>query len=122
MTEDIVQSLAEVVPSHLVKQVEREFLHGWQMNEVKAKHEAKQIANFGHNNEAKNIDGVGRLVARIPPDAFHYWGLRLGYACWEDKTFMKEFLRDNPEVAVRNYAKRTIVNGAIFTADGFLTK
>lgn len=119
---DFIQSFADVVPSHLRKEVERELLSGWRMNEVKAKHQAKQIAHFGHTNEARDIDGIGKLVARIPPDAFHYWGHRLGYACWEDKTFMKEFLRDNPEVAVRNYAQRTLVNGAIFTADGFVIK
>jgi hypothetical protein len=50
------------------------------------------------------------------------WGIRLGYECWEDKQFLKEFLRDNPEVAVRNYCKKTVVGGAVFDASGFLIK
>lgn len=122
MAEDIIQSWCDVIPSHLKNEMERELRHGWNMNVIKAKHEAKQIAKFGHANEANNINGVGRLVARIPPDSFHYWGQRLGYDCWKDKTFIKEFLRDNQELAVRNYVKKTVVNGTIFGADGFLIK
>lgn len=121
MADEIITSLAESIPSHLRKEVERELLLGWRMSEVKAQHQAKSIANFGHNNEVKAIDGVGVLKARIPPDAYHYWGHRLGYECWSDKQFFNEFLRDNPEVAVRNYTKRTVVRGAVFTADGYLT-
>lgn len=92
------------------------------MSEIKAQATAKQNAVFNHSNEAHNIEGVGRLKARIPIEAWHYWGQRLGYECWEDKQFLDEFLRDNPETAIRNYAKRTTVNGAIFTGDGYLTK
>ena len=91
------------------------------MEEVKAKSTAKQSAVFRHSNEASSIEGVGRLKAQIPVQAWHYWGQRLGYECWEDNAFLNEFLRDNPETAVTNYAKRTCVNGAIFTGDGHLT-
>lgn len=118
---DFIQDLSEVIPPHLRKQVQEELLRGWRTEEVKAKASAKQNAVFNHANEAHNIDGVGRLKARIPLAAWHYWGQRLGYECWEDNGFLEEFLRDNPETAVRNYAKRTCVNGAIFTGDGYLT-
>lgn len=118
---DIIQDLAEVIPPDLRKRVQEELLRGWRMEETKAKAEAKQSAVFNHANEARSIDGVGQLKARIPLAAWHYWGQRLGYECWEDSQFLEEFLRDNPETAIRNYAKRTIVNGAIFTADGYLT-
>jgi hypothetical protein len=118
---DIIQDLAEVVPPDLRKRVQEELLRGWRMEETKAKASAKQSAVFNHANEARSIEGVGQLKARIPLAAWHYWGQRLGYECWEDKSFLNEFLRDNPETAVRNYAKRTCVNGAIFTGDGYLT-
>ena len=118
---DIIQDLAEVVPPDLRKRVQEELLRGWRMEETKAKASAKQSAVFNHANEARSIEGVGQLKARIPLAAWHYWGQRLGYECWEDKSFLDEFLRDNPETAVRNYAKRTCVNGAIFTGDGYLT-
>lgn len=86
-----------------------------------ARAEAKQLAVYGNANAASSIDGVGQMVARIPPSSYHYWGKRLGYECWDDDQFLKEFLRDNEEVAVRNYAKKTLVSGAIFTPDGFVT-
>lgn len=121
---DFIQSLADVIPSHLRKEVERELRFGWNQQEIKAKSEAKQLAIFGHANEARALDGVGEMVARIPRSAFHYWGQRLGYECWEDKQFRKEFIRDNPEVAVRNRMKRTCVNGysGLFDSSGTLTK
>ncbi|NDB81803.1 MAG: hypothetical protein EB127_03505 [Alphaproteobacteria bacterium] len=121
---DIIQDLADVIPSDLRKQVQEELLHGWRLQEVEARKEAKKLAAFGHANPAKAIEGVGQLVARIPPAAFHYWGIRLGYECWEDKQFMKDFLKHNPEVAVKNRVKRTMVGGAkgIFDANGFIVK
>jgi hypothetical protein len=121
---DFIQDLADVIPSDIRKGVQEELLNGWRLQEVEAKKQAKQLAAFGHANEAKAIDGVGQLVARIPPAAFHYWGIRLGYECWEDKQFMSDFLKHNPEVAVRNRVKRTVVNGAkgLFNASGFLIK
>ena len=32
----------------------------------------------------------------------HYWGKRLGYGCWNDRKFIKEYLRDNPESRVKS--------------------
>ncbi len=121
---DFIQSLADVIPSNLRKEVERELRFGWNQQEIKAKSDAKQTAIYGHSNAAKAIEGVGQLKARIPVSAFHYWGHRLGYECWEDKQFVNEFIRDNPEVAVRNRMKRTMVNGAsgIFDSSGTLIK
>lgn len=43
----------------------------------------------------------GFVKARIHPEFYHYWGQRLGYECWEDPGFMREFLRDNPEARVK---------------------
>lgn len=121
---DFIQSLADVIPSNLRNEVERELRHGWNMEAVNAKKDAKQNAIYGHSHEARSIEGIGQLRARIPAAAFHYWGIRLGYECWEDKQFMNEFIRDNPEVAVRNRMKRTMVGGAagIFDSSGTLIK
>jgi hypothetical protein len=121
MADDMFQSLADSIPSHLRKEMERELVNGWRLNEVKAAIKAKELASFGYRNEVNTIDGLGSLSARIPLDAYHYWGQRLGYECWDDKQFLKEFKRDNPAVAVNNYAKKTVVRGAVFTADGFIT-
>lgn len=116
----IVQDLAETIPAHLHERVKNELLRGWNIERVKAKADALQIGSFERARETSAIDGAGTLVARIPLAAYHYWGQRLGYECWDDKQFMAEFQRDNPEVAVKNYAKKTMVGGALFTADGYI--
>lgn len=118
----LVQSLSEVIPDHLIKGVSEELRRGWMKAEADAHIQAKQIGRHGHANAARSLEGVGQLRLRVPPLAFHYWGQRLGYECWEDEQFVREFIRDNPEVAVRNYSKKTVVNGAIFTADGYVVK
>jgi hypothetical protein len=117
---DFVQSLADVIPSHLRNEVERELRLGFHASRVKASAEAQQIAVFHNAHEAKAIEGIGQKLGSIPGDAYHYWGQRLGYACWDDKQFVDEFFKHNPETAVRNRVKRTVVNGAIFSASGHL--
>lgn len=119
---DIIQSFAEVIPSHLRKEVERELLTGWRMQETAAYTQAKQFAAFNNANAAKPIEGIGELKARIPLSAYHYWGQRLGYECWNDESFVNDYIKHNPEIAVNNRIKRTIVNGAVLTADGYLVK
>lgn len=49
--------------------------------------------------------------AVISAEAYHWWGQRIGYECWEDKDFVDGFLRDNPESRVNApMAKTTILN------------
>lgn len=122
MADAFVQSLVEIIPPHLHKEMERELINGWRMRESIARAEAKQIGHHGHFNEANDIKGLGRKMGSIPADAYHYWGQRLGYECWKDKEFLREYFRDNPELAVRNYCKKTVVQGALFTPDGFMIK
>lgn len=50
----------------------------------------------------RSTEGLGRPVASIPPLAYHYWGRRLGYECWQDKQFLNEIKRDNPGVVVES--------------------
>jgi len=119
MADDIIQSLVEVIPPHLQKEMERELINGWRMRESVAMADSMKHGHFNKFNEAREIDGLGRKTAEIPADSFHYWGQRLGYDCWKDKQFMKEFLRDNPQCAVTNYVKKTVVQGTIFGPDGF---
>jgi hypothetical protein len=49
---------------------------------------------------------------RIPKIAYHHWGSRYGYECWEDNGFVAEFLRDNPQCRVKSEAlSPTILSG-----------
>ena len=42
---------------------------------------------------------------RIAPEAYHYWGGRLGYECWDDPQFLREFERDNEQVRINSKGK-----------------
>lgn len=59
-------------------------------------------------DEAQTVDGLGQCVMRVTPEAYHYWGRRLGYECWRDGQFRHEFRRDNPAARVK-YAPRKAV-------------
>lgn len=48
----------------------------------------------------------GEVKMMIDPYSYHFWGQRLGYQCWQDATFCREFLRDNPEARVRSVSDR----------------
>ena len=76
-----------------------------------AKIEAKIL---GKQNERKlrSINGVGSKIATIPGDSFHFWGKKLGYDCWNDKGFMDEFLKDNPELRSKSGGTREIFVGS----------
>ena len=56
-----------------------------------------------------NHSVLGEQKARIEPTSYHYWGKRLGYECWNDRKFMKEYLRDNPESRVKSKSGKTQV-------------
>ena len=70
-------------------------------------------------NQTSNIAGdakseskhcvLGQHKARIDPTSYHHWGKRLGYECWNDRKFMKEYLRDNPESRVKSKSGKTQV-------------
>jgi hypothetical protein len=95
------------IDSSLEGQLEKELRNGWQRNQIQAAVEARK---FGKENTKrhKSIEGLGQLVARIPTTAYHFWGQKLGYGCWNDKAFMDEFLRDNPELRVNSGGTKEI--------------
>ena len=54
-------------------------------------------------------DALGECTTVIDASAFHYWGAREGYDCWNDDTFLKEIRRDNPATRVRTAAQKTTI-------------
>ena len=40
----------------------------------------------------KNLP-FGRIDMKVCPEVFHFWGGKLGYGCWKDKTFRKDMKR-----------------------------
>lgn len=51
----------------------------------------------------------GYVDLNIHPASYHYWGQRLGYECWQDAQFLREYKRDNPASVVRVVTKTVIV-------------
>lgn len=51
----------------------------------------------------------GEKIMHVHPRFYHYWGQRLGYECWDDEQFVREFLRDNPEVRVKSSSRKVQV-------------
>jgi hypothetical protein len=94
----------------LAVEMEAEFRRGWQMNRVNAEIESKQAAKYTKMRH-KSIEGLGQKVANIPGHAYHFWGQKLGYQCWDDKQFMKEFLRDNDQCKVNSGGTKEISVG-----------
>lgn len=91
--------------SELPAGVVKEFATGRHAREVlaavKAPEQQLAAAQAVTRKQWRSMDGTGRLRMVITPTAYHYWGRRLGYACWQDEQFLREFERDNPEVRVK---------------------
>ena len=98
-----------VVPGigDITKEVMDEFKTGWMMDATKAQINQTRIAQA--QTERKHLAGVGRLRMQVDARAFHYWGKRLGYDCWRDEQFLREFERDNPEVRVKSRSDKTTI-------------
>lgn len=112
MSLGLIETLTQVIPEHLKDEVARELANGWRLEEIKARHAAQQLGKLNRDVAHKSVKGLGRLVARIPSQAFHYWNKKDGMTgCWDDKAFMNEFLRDNPECKVTNQEIKTVVIG-----------
>jgi hypothetical protein len=105
---DGLESIHEAIPSDLLPQMLEEFRTGWALRKVQAKANAKLLGKL-NQEEHNHVEGLGEMTMRIPVESYHYWGKRLGYDCWRDAGFRKEFLRDNPECRVNSKAAKTTV-------------
>lgn len=58
----------------------------------------EQFNGLGRSPQApvRQVEGLGQATLSVPPLSYHYWGRRLGYECWSDPGFRREFARDNP--------------------------
>lgn len=100
LAESLAVSLYDQDPD-LAEGVLAEFRRGWEAALVLAKVRQARIAEATARIRHAAVDGIGQMTMVIDADAYHYWGTRLGYQCWQDAGFRREFRRDNPEVRVR---------------------
>ena len=71
--------------------------------------EQRKIAAASERLEQCSVDGMGECYMRLDPGVFWHWIAKEGRQCWNDPTFRREFLRDNPEVRVRTRPRKTSV-------------
>jgi hypothetical protein len=56
----------------------------------------------GERRVLKGADGEEGVVDMVwDPTSYHYWGRRLGYECWDDPQFLREYKRDNEAVRIK---------------------
>lgn len=95
----------EAVMDEFIRRLESKYRRAMRRQEVAAKHGGTRRRMRG-----KSLDG--EILFQVDPVFYHYWGQRLGYACWKDKGFVHEFLRDNPACRVKTEKDvHTIVAG-----------
>lgn len=125
MADRATEALVAGIPDHLLREVEREFRTGWNLQKVRTIHQQKWEAKR-RKVPARAIEGLGQLEREIPVTSYHFWGKKLGYQCWSDKNFLKEWDRDNPEyrVAYQPSKQKVMVNGTkgLFGPDGKILK
>lgn len=85
----------------------RDGLHARQMVRMQAA--AQQQRELAKAGGERMMMQHGETVFSVLPEFYHYWGQRLGYECWDNAQFVREFLRDNPEVRVKNVSRNATV-------------
>lgn len=103
---NVIDSLDSLDPSlraAVIAEVQRKV----DAEHVRAVHE--QTAAAAGTGEHRSMDGLGRPFLSVHPVSFHYWGQRLGYECWRDKQFLREFHRDNPAARIKSAGTKTLV-------------
>jgi hypothetical protein len=104
-TETFLDSIAAVGGHELVQAVEDEFRLGWEREKVMVQMQQNRMAEACTRLESAAVDGMGRVMADVPAASYFYWlhkGRAMGESnLWRHQEFVSDFLRDNPQFAVR---------------------
>lgn len=71
-----------------------------------------EIGAMGRHRNRRRVqdrDGGGEYTLQVHPVSYHYWGQRLGYDCWEDAQFVREYQRDNEYARVQSVSDKPTV-------------
>ncbi len=69
----------------------------------------QRIAAATQRLDNKFMDGLGECHMRVDPEVYFHWVRKEGRECWNDKSFLREFKRDNPDVRVLTKSRKTLV-------------
>lgn len=67
---------------------------------------ARAAKQGGETRIIRTKEGDGYVDIQIHPVSYHYWGQRLGYQCWDDPQFVREYKRDNEAARVKSTSDR----------------
>lgn len=67
----------------------------------------------GERRLIRGKDGGGEQEMMIHPVSYHYWGQRLGYECWDDPQFRREYRRDNEASRVKTINDRLTITKTV---------
>lgn len=76
---------------------------------MKLFNEKKEMAKVQKARGERVRCGDMNPTMMIPPASYHYWGQRLGYECWEDEQFVREYWRDNEVCRVKTRPANVVV-------------
>jgi len=69
----------------------------------------RRIAAASQRLEECWFDGLGACHMRLDPEVYWHWIRKEGRGIWNDKSFIREFKRDNKDVIVKAKSRKTMV-------------
>jgi len=98
VTTDLFDQMREVFGDEAVDQALAEMADGVEEERRKVLIQKARIAQANRTVTDRAIGRSGlRPTLDVPDLDYYYWGLRLGFECWDDPEFLAEYARDNPE-------------------------
>ena len=105
----------------VTKQFLEELREGKLIDFVQAKKEQEQAAK--ERQQRRFFGDQGEVKFQVHSKFYHYWGQRLGYDCWKDEQFVREFLRDNESARIKSHSNKIQVgHGSLDKPIGFFKK
>ena len=88
------------MPDELFRWIVEEARTGFHREAVLSAINNKRQGIYNREVKHRSLEGLGRLRLNVDPTSYHFWGTKLGYECWRDKQFLREYERDNPAAKV----------------------
>lgn len=105
----------------MFQEIYNELREGELIDFVKAKQE-QELAKV-QNGERYFFGDRGEVKFQIHNKFYHHWGQRLGYECWDDQEFLREYLRDNESCRIDSHSRKIQVgHGSLDKPIGFFRK
>jgi hypothetical protein len=106
---DDFAALIQTLPDGLGVDVERELRLGFALELELAKQRQTKLAAFNHRHPRRAIEGIGQTMLSIDPVLRAMAERAYGKGCWQDRGFVREALRDNPDLRVPYFSAKTTV-------------